>query len=400
MRISTALIGLMTLLGITAACGSGGADATPTSELQNYPAVESTPMKTVSAVQTPLATLEPVINVPTLPPFDIGEFSNSDDIANFMGEVGKEKVLPSELHSTAPELSTNQAAEILREFLADTRVVTVEKTLRETRVKRIEDYCDNGVRITIYLRPGGLSFTDRQLGAAQRYIGLKVLWTVEHSDITAWNEPYIAGSETGNMHISFTRGWDGMGFPQLFPSNQDGYVRLGYDSDEHIRVFDHPNCDDPLPVLEYSPDQWQVLGLGAHKKYPEELRTDQPQLDEETLLALWDETWKNTMSFDNLSGLPFLMMCEDHQAIDVNPYNQTFGEVFSWHLEDGREINTNGVWMAKKSDNRNYAQIAPEYRDLRHIDDPYRQVIILDLPDCSIENGLAYVESIREEYNR
>ena len=58
-----------------------------------------------------------------------------------------------------------------------------------------------------------------------------------------------------------------------------------------------------------------------------------------------------------------------------------------------------GIWMIQNHDNSNWG-VERHYWFMPNPEDSYRRNVGAEAPDCSIEDGLAYVESIREQYGR
>ena len=128
------------------------------------------------------------------------------------------------------------------------------------RIRHVVDYCDNGTLEYRYLAP-------ELVGDTNLIVGFVNTWSVHHTDLTAWNEPYIAGERNSRGEEYAVFGLDNIGAPQLVPPS-DRFPRLDINLKSRIRVFNHPACNDPNPFLGVTALEWGLLGIGTLAIWP------------------------------------------------------------------------------------------------------------------------------------
>jgi hypothetical protein len=333
-----------------------------------------------TAIPTVVPTEMPV-PLPTVPPresFDPSAYTNGDLVLEFLEGVVSEREFPLELLPGAPELSKVETAEIWREFLADTRVVIAGRQL----VVSVDDYRSNGTTLTHYARD--VMFRN----------GAYSTWAIESTDLTTWNASYLYSSGGDNPTTYVSRGYDGTSSPTLNPPDGGKPLRAGFDG--QMRVYEYPECPAIEPILDLPPGVWDVLGLGNRRTEPEALRFGMTQLPEDQVLKLWNELVTDTTTFGNLNAVPMAIFCSDHTGIEsMNRFapHEYRGRPFTWSLRDAREVDdANGVWLDMDY-NDDTGVVRHLYLDLRLADDPLRNRFVLNTLDCSVEEGIAYMES-------
>ncbi len=370
----------------TGAGASPTETATPPETGQDSPAAApATPTPAPAATSTPLPTLP-------LPPFDLADYANGDEIAEFMEGLGEERPFPAELYAGAPELPEEEVTRLVSEFLADSRVVYVLKRFRDTNVDLIVDYCDNELSVVIYLRPD----KPRSVG---EFTGAVNPWSVEHTEITEWNRPYIAGDPFVSRLVYFTRGWDGVGAPIIRESDGPGLARISGDNEGHVRVFSNPDCSDPQVLTEADPLVWNLLNVGEAFEWPEELEPASPQLDPETVERTWKEAFRNVLVFDNLNGFPSEYVCGDRGVVVGRWDIGILGEPYTFTLEDASDVYPNSAIFYRHFDNADLG-IGQVLTLLPEEDQFFQQIFAVELTDCSIEEGVALAENVRAELER
>ena len=105
------------------------------------------------------------------------------------------------------------------------------------------------------------------------------------------------------------------------------------------------------------------------------------------------------MVFYNLQGTPSLVLCADGTGVAVGRYGakNLYGGTFTWGLEDARHIAKNAVFFIAEIDI--YGGRVPVelsyFLDVEAQVGPYvGRLIGMANPDCSIEQGLAYLETV------
>ena len=214
-----------------------------------------------------------------------------------------------------------------------------------------------------------------------------------HTDLTPWNEPYIASEEDGARNAYLTRGWDAVNAKtSLLVPGLEGFPSFSAVPGSQLRVFDYPACDDPQPVLQFSAEPWDLLGLGSLRKLPDELRLGREPIESERLIELWTETLTDIVTFSNMNGHPLVYGCGNRGVI-LNTQVPTFGETYTTRLRDGSDVSPNGIWIDREFDNPVWG-VMHEYLFLIEQDDPYRNVVAANIDKCSIEDGLAYAATL------
>ncbi len=371
-------IALSAVLALAAACSSADEPSRDTS--QDAPTATPTAVTVSSTVTSPAAPIAP-------PPFNPDDYANGNEIIGLIAEVGPERPYPSELLPDSPELPNDLAKALAEDFLNDSRVVITMVGFRDETVDFVEDYCDNGVKRTIYVRP------DLE---ADTFMGFVRHWTVAHTSSTDWNSPYI----TSGYHLRnpdfYTFGIDGLGFPRLGGPDEVGKARFGYRN--HVHVFDNPACADPIQLTAFDSTQWELLDLGELVSWPDELRPSSPQLEPRILERMWEEEYVNILVFDNLNGYPRGYTCED-QGVMLNRISpQAIGKVYDWSIEDGSEIANNGAWFIYDYHDPGIGT-EREFFFVPDDDEFHPDVFAVEINDCSIEDGLAIADQIRAELN-
>lgn len=385
---------------VMAACGSSENSATTGGQPTSGPV--DTPTATTittdrSTTEIPLevsegatATARPGIKPP---PFDIRDYENGNDVAELLSEAGDERAFPAELLPDSPELPLELARALATNYLNDTRIVLVKQAFRDIRIEAVVDYCDNGTREIKYLRTktGPGPFANAEFRATE---GWKTEWLIAHTDLTPWNEPYVAGLFDAGRAAFISRGWDATPVLRFKSPGPDGLFKLlSRDTNQHARVFDNPNCADPPPVLEYTPTQWSLIGLERMLQFPEGQTIADSQIDPGELVASYDQRFMNITTFSNLNAEPFLFFCDNHRGVVLGKNSAKFGEVFTWRIKDGSDIAPNGVWIIYEYDNTNWgAEHEFLFQEAEY--NPLRAVVAAEIEDCSIERGLEYVDAV------
>jgi hypothetical protein len=329
--------------------------------------------------------------------FDSAEFLNGEDAEEFIREVGREKVYPSALMNGAPTLSENEARELVVEYLSDTRVVLIEEGFRGSNIELIMDFCDNGVREKVFIGFSVKDIRDRP--------GNRLIWSVEHTGLTQWNSPYITGSHNENRTGYLATGWDATNPDVLWPPDSNGKVRLGPDRNQYIRVFDHPECPDPQPVLTQGADQWQLLGLGEMIEFPEVLRDTEPRATGQELEQIWTDVFTDLVSFSNLEGYPIAMWCANGTGMILSPYaeDRDYGREWTWHMEDASDIHPNSIWivyhLANDGVEKEFLTVANDDSRAHHLSHgDHRRIVAARTSDCDLEKGAILAEQVKEDF--
>jgi hypothetical protein len=232
------------------------------------------------------AILPPTVEPP--PPFDLDDYFNGDEVVEFLDGLGDERQFPPALMDTSPELDKAVADQLWTDHLSGTRVFEVD----DGSVGYVEDYCPNGTGSTIWHE-------------REHEIGRPFPWTIEPTDLTEWNKPYLTSPTPAQMQTFVARGYDGGG-GTIFPPTGSGMPvgsGLGPGAPT-LRIFDHPGCVEIDPITSVSADQWAILGLGSANLVPEGLRPDQPQLPDDEVVRLAEEFLGDSISFSNMAGVP------------------------------------------------------------------------------------------------
>ena len=165
-----------------------------------------------------------------------------------------------------------------------------------------------------------------------------------------------------------------------------------------LRVFEFPDCVEIQPLLQLTTGQWEVLALGVWKNIADFIDPEAPQLDEEAVLDGWKQALGDNLVFNNIQGIPSLFICADGTGIlvDRQGSKELYGRSFTWRLEDARHIAKNAVFAITEIDfygtgssyDQNY------FLDVESQLDPYYGFIGVADSDCSIEQGMEYLETV------
>lgn len=379
---------LVGLLPLVVACTSSD-DPNPTTDVASPAAsqTERTPGEANETTPVPAPTSADA-STRNLPAFDLANYDNGDEIVDLTAEVGSERRYPDELRAGSTELPLETVRSIVTEFLADSRIVITRKTLRNQRIDWVEDYCDNGTRIYRFFGP----FIRLAGNPVEGQIGL---WEIVHTELTEWNEPYIAIREGLIRNAYVSRGWDAVpSKTSLTAPGIDGFPGLSVIPGSTIRVFDNPDCEDPQPITEYSAAQWSLLGLEAMRAIPDELRQGEMQLDPARVVDLWKSTLTDVVTFSNMNGYPLIYGC-GNRGVVLRPRDDKFGEVFTVSYEDGSDVTANGIWVIYDYDNPIWG-VEHEFLYAEEQDDPYRNIIAAEISNCSIDEALEIAEELSQ----
>ncbi len=364
-------------LAVLAACGSDeGLAALPAAT-----PVPSTP------------TPEPPPTVAPPPAFNLADYRKGDQVTHLMEGLGSERAFPAELLESAPPLPKEEAAALWRQFLSGTRVVEV----KIGEVWDVTDYCD---------RTGTLQFSPNKENGGNWFIGMHIVWDVAPTEYAEWNEPRLVWpNPTGADRANFVLRSDFSGVKgggKLLPPGEGGRPRLssGDFGEVELVVYDHPQCVEITPLREFSAAQYDLLGFGEFSLISEVIKPEDPQLPRDELLRTWMEFVTDITVFLNLQGTPWAQMCGgaprgefSGEGINISRYEWKFlyGSRYTWHLTDARQVAKNAIWLfVTFEDNTQWQYLIDIERDL----DPYIAFLPVKNPDCSIEQGLAYLETV------
>lgn len=324
-------------------------------------------------------------------PFVSSEYVNGDEITTLLLEAGRQRGFPESLLSTSTQVPEDEARSLAFQFLADSRILFVS-TDPETQSKTVEfvtDYCDNQTTINRY--PFG-SYVDRSISPFPYLEGEIQPWNVRHGKSTNWNEPYVGITQV-NQHVRISEGIDGLGLPQIVNSSEGRQVNIG----RQIFVFDLPCCVDPTPILAIGSKEWDLLGLSQmHEVAAGTLVTD-PQMEPSERIRVANENFSNLATFNNLNGWPELYFCDDHRGLELHPGSPGLRDVFVWSIEDASDVATNAIWIVYAYENSDFVRRQLLANDEELINDPVRGVVAADMTECSIEQGIEYVNTFYDE---
>lgn len=327
----------------------------------------------------------------TFPAIDLADYVNGDDISEFVDQVGDEKPFPVALMDGQPELSREDAASLVAEYFADTRVVFFKEGLRDTSVQRIMDFCDNGVAINLFSGAGLVGRND----IAGRLRG----WGVGHGEFSEWNTPFLTTLGADETISFIALGYDGVrGIPRFNPAGENTFTRIGSNPRDFVRVFDYQDCPDPLPILELPQQAWELLGVGEYIQFPDDLLYTSPQLERDELVSRFEDWFTNLVSFENLSGIPIVQYCADRRGVILSPYNPNFGRVFEWRITDSSHSWPNMITIEYDFRSGGFETLGGELFFLGPDGNNFRPIAAASNPECSVEEGIEYAESIRADF--
>ena len=378
MTVSTRLgvFAMAALLGLVIACGGGDEPAAPSLSPSATPA----PVATLTPTPPPLPTVVPP------PTFDLADYRNGDEVANLMVGLGPERPFPPELLDDAPELPKEEAATRWKEFLTETRVFE----LRIGEIWSVIDYCQ---------KTGTLQYSPNKPHGGNWFVGLHFTWDVKSTEYSEWNKPRLVWpNPVGLERAAFVnRSYSGVSGGRLLPPDEGGSPSMsGVDTrDVALRAFDHPGCEEIPPVREFSAAQWEVLGLGVRRSILDKIDPEEPQLDPDEAIRRWTETANNITVFFNLNGTPISVYCANGTGIHIGRYvrKARYGITFRWQMIDASAVARNAVWLVWRFDE----PLRDEQRILLELEaelDPYIAFLVVENPDCSIEEGRKYIESV------
>ncbi len=379
---------LVGVIALVIACGSGDEpNAEPDSDSAAITTPEKSPAEPTRSAPAPTPTASTVTR-PDLPAFDLANFENGDEIAELIAEVGEERAYPAELLIGSPELPIEEARALLEDYLSDSRIVFIRRQIRHSEIDTVDDFCDNGMAV----RTWHSSTQYRQ----ESSIGFVYPWSIAHTDITPWNQPYVTTDDFVRNHLYQLWGFDALGYSSLRPPQEDGLVRYGAGRDVHIRVFDNPGCADPALATDLDPLAWDLLKIGQLVSWPEELRISAPQLPPTELVAIWKEAHTDILTYNNLNGFPYAYNCGGRAVMVSRNRPDMIGEVYSWSIEEAADVINNGVWYIYDWDDPAF----DEEKELMFVpaeQEFHQGVFAAQLTNCSIEEGLALADQIRAE---
>jgi len=320
-------------------------------------------------------------------PFFAADYLNAGKVLNLLETLGDEKELPVALTDDAEPIARDAAEQMWTTFLQRTRVVATKNGF----IQKVLDYCDNTVTDLYMRRDGG--WLNGRNGA----------WLVRHDDYTEWNKPrLVTRNPTGTTRAAYLRSaYDGMEGGPLTIDVSRKLVLHGAGVDQlELRIFDHPQCEDVVPVNEYSPDRWEILGIGDSKHVLDEIPLDEPQLDEDELLRRWNSILDGVVVFANMQGGEMSgVYCGDGTGFNTNRYAEkhVYGLPFKWRVENGESIAKNAVWLITEYFDPSDPLLSPVSRILVDIEaqtDPYQSVVLAELSDCSADVGHDYLNTV------
>lgn len=324
-------------------------------------------------------------------PFVSSEYVNGDEISALLMEAGRQRGFPESLISASTELPEDEARNLAFHFLADSRVlfVSTDPDTQSNSVEFVTDYCDNLTTIKRY--PFG-SYVDRSVSVFPYLEGEVQPWNVGHGKSTNWNEPYVGKTQV-NKHIFVSEGIDGLDLPQIVNSSDGRQVNIG----RQIFVFDLPDCSDPTPILEIGSDEWELLGLSRMHEIPAGTLATDPQMGPVERIRVANEEFSNLATFNNLNGWPELYFCDDHRGVELHPGSPGLRDVFVWSIEDASDIATNAIWIVYAYENSDFVRRQLLVADEEHLNDPVRGVVAAEMTECSVEQGIEYVNTFYDD---
>ncbi len=331
-------------------------------------------------------TPEPLPTVAPPPPFNLTDYRKGDQVADLIEGLGAERTFPAELLESAPPLPKEEAAALWNQFLSGTRVVE----LKIGEVWSVTDYCD---------RTGTLQFSPNKTNGGNWFIGQHIVWDVKPTELAEWNEPRLVwpnpfGKDRANFVLrSDYSGVEGGG--KLLPPGDGGRPRTtsGAHGEVEMVVFDHPPCVETTPLREFSAAQFDLLGLGGFNLITEKIKPEDPQLGRDELLRTWQDHLTDITVFMNLNSLPWALFCAGGVGINVGRHDWKFryGKPFDWRIEDASQVAKNAIWGYMTYEHN---EIVRFLIDVEADLDPYISFLAVKNPDCSIEEGLAYLETV------
>jgi hypothetical protein len=229
-------------------------------------------------------------------------------------------------------------------------------------------------------------------------VGEHSTWRVAHTEFTDWNTPRLVEPNPGggNRYSFLSRNYSGIGGAWLIPPEDGAGPRSKSGSESDLRVFDHPGCVEITPATEISASQWALLfPTGVSPRIDEIIPIDSPQLAAADVVKAWESVTSDVVLFYNLNKTPHTFFCADGTGIEIGRYfsRENYGKSFRWHFEDARQVVKNAAWLKIDYDDSNLSS-RQILTDIEAMVDPYSQIIGLASEDCSIETGVAYLESI------
>ncbi len=370
MRGMRILVPLAALAMLAVACGSEGTAAT------------AMPTDSLTATIAPSPWNEPRS---LLSPAD---YANGGEIAHLVDGLGPERAFPSELLSTSEPLSQDEGAAAWKGFLDGGRVFQVASG----KVREVRDFCG---RVATY------RYSPDHIEGGNWFIGEHVPWSVEFAGFDQWNKPRLV--RTDNLEERqrlLSRGWGAITGFTLFPPAGDDLPSLegGGFGRVDLRVFEIPDCIEIQPLRQFTTGQWEVLDLGEWKNIADFIDPEAPQLDEEAVLDGWEKALGDNLVYMNIQGIPSLFVCADGTGIVVARYGskELYGRSFTWRLEDARDVAKNAVFVITEMDLYASGSIIDQnyFLDVESQLDPYYGFIAVASPDCSIDQGMEYLETV------
>ena len=106
----------------------------------------------------------------------------------------------------------------------------------------------------------------------------------------------------------------------------------------------------------------------------------------------------NKTSFANMNSHPWINFCEDNRGVWIGKYvrEELLGKTFTWKLTDAREFGKNVVRLSYFPDDP-FIGSDPEYLHPELAHPLYDGIIVFDNPDCSIEEGIEFAKTVRND---
>ncbi len=103
------------------------------------------------------------------------------------------------------------------------------------------------------------------------------------------------------------------------------------------RAFPVVKTPDIPPMWEWSPEAFELAGMGARRFPPVELRSDSPQLETSDLVSMWTEHLELVILADSLLGIPVAALCPNLNAVwlgEQEPWDEVPRDTrLNWRIE-------------------------------------------------------------------
>ncbi len=339
-------------------------------------------------------------------PFDIGRYTNADEVRHLADGLFK-KPFPRELTDDALEVPPEQASTTWEEFLLNTRVFRAIGN----EITVVEEFCGGtGDRNT-----GTNLYSPNAPFGGNWYIGAQFTWVISPRDGSAWNHAALS-YRPGPPPLSLEPGPNGPVSPTM--------AMDGTQSTEEIVVLDHPECQEVIPIKEFTAAQLDLVGVAGLgdlrvKPFPPELLPDSPQLPTDELIKVWSDYFEQVLILDNFTGLPATLACDRGSVMVLNRYASPnrLGIIEAKVYEDARDTRKNAIRVLHSfvgpervgpgeplivdhdGDGKSVTlwPLFWETTDPASPLDPYSAFTAFETgPDCSYERGFEYVKRLIE----